>query len=90
MAFAATALTTNGLNRSQSLGPNKMQILTWSVASGDTSGTITADALSRVDQIILSGGLAQTAAPTYSGNVATIAFTDPVATLYGQVICIGV
>lgn len=90
MAFAATAVTTNGLNRSQSLGPNKMQILNWSVASGDTSGTVTADALSVIYQVILSGGLSQTAAPTYATNVATLAFADPVATLYGQVICIGV
>jgi len=90
MAFAATAVTTNGLGRSQSIGPNKIQVLNWSVASGDTTGTITADALTTVYQIILSGGLAQSAAPTYATNVATIAFTDPVATLYGQVICIGV
>lgn len=90
MAFAATAVSTNGLNRSQSIGPNKIQVLNWSVASGDTSGTITADALSAVFQVILSGGLSQTAAPTYSGNVVTLAFADPAATLYGQVICIGV
>lgn len=90
MAFAASALTGNGLSRSQSLGPNKMQIMTWSVDSGDTSGTITADALSQVYQVVMSGGLALTSAPTYSGNVVTLAFADPVATLAGSVICIGV
>lgn len=90
MAFAAVAISTNGLNRSQSLGPNKMQILNWTAASGDTSGTITADSLSRVDQVILSGAITLTAAPTYSGNVVTLAFTDPAADRWGQVICIGV
>ncbi len=89
MAFTASALTTNGLNRSQSIGPNKIQVMTWTAGNGDTSGTITADALSEVFQVILTG-CTQTAAPTYSGNVATVAFADPAATVYGQVICIGV
>jgi hypothetical protein len=90
MAFAATAISTNGLNRSQSLGPNKMQILNWTAASGDESGTITASSLSQVFQVILSGDLTLTAAPTYSGNVVTLAFANPGADRFGQVICIGV
>lgn len=89
MAFTASAVSDNGLNRSQSLGPNKMQIMNWTAGNGDTSGTITADALSEVFQIIVTG-CTQTAAPTYSGNTATIAFTDPAATVYGQIVCIGV
>lgn len=90
MAFAASALTTNGLNRAFSIGPVKVQIMTWAVASADVSGTITATALSRLDQVVLSGGLSLTSAPTYATNVATLAFVDPAATLAGSVICIGV
>lgn len=90
MAFVATAVSTNGLNRSQSIGPNKIQVLNWTVASGDTSGTITADALTTVFQVIVSGGLSLSSAPTISGNVVTLAFADPVATVAGSVLCIGV
>lgn len=89
MSFAAAALT-GDMARSWSIGPKKMQVMSWSVESGDTSGTVTATALSRIDQVIVGGGLNLTSAPTYSGNVATLAFADPLATLAGQVICIGV
>jgi hypothetical protein len=90
MAFSASAISTNGLNRSQSIGPNKMQILNYSAASTDTSGTVTADALSVVYQVIVTGPAGHlTSAPSYSGNVVTLAFADPGATVYGQVICIG-
>jgi hypothetical protein len=88
MAFAAAALTTNGLDRSWSIGPVKVQVMTWSVASGDTSGTITAPALTEIYQIILPT-LQLSSAPTYSGNVATIAFADPGITVVGSVLCIG-
>jgi hypothetical protein len=87
MAFAAANLTAEP--RSFSAGPCKLQLLTWSVASGDTSGTITCDSLSRVDQVYLSGGLTLTAAPTYSGNAITLAFVDPVATRYGTALVFG-
>lgn len=89
MAFAATALTSDA-GRSFSIGPKKLQLMTWAVASGDTSGTITATGLTRIDLVIMSGGLSLTSAATYSGNVATLAFADPVATLAGTVLCIGV
>lgn len=89
MAFAATALTSDA-GKAFSIGPKKLQIMTWAVASGDTSGTVTATGLSRIDQIIVSGGLSLTSAPTYATNVATLAFADPVATLAGTVLCIGV
>lgn len=87
MSFAATNLTAEP--RSMSIGPMKIQLLTWSVASGDTSGTITCDRLSRVDQVYLSGGLTLTAAPTYSGNVVTLAFVNPAATRYGTALVFG-
>lgn len=87
MAFTATASTSEP--RSFSLGPVKIQILTYSVASADTSGTITATSLSQAQHVILDGGLELTSAPTFSGNVVTLAFTDPAATRYGTAIVIG-
>lgn len=62
--------------------------MTFSVANGDTTGTITCDALSSVGQVIVSG-LSLTAAPTFSGNVITLAFADPLATHHGQIIALG-
>lgn len=87
MAFAATNSTKEP--RSFSIGPLKVQILTYSVASGDTSGTVTADGLQEIHHIILDGQLHHTAAPTFATNVATLAFVDPAATRYGTVVCIG-
>jgi hypothetical protein len=87
MAFAAANSSKEA--RSFSIGPVKIQIMTWSAASADVSGTITADKLSSLDHVLLSGGLALTAQPTYSANVATLAFADPAATVAGLVICIG-
>lgn len=74
--------------RSFSVGPVKVQILNWAAASADVSGTITADRLSSVSAILIPG-LELTAAPTYSGNVVTLAFTDPGATVAGMVMLIG-
>ncbi len=88
MAFAATMSTT--IPFSFSIGPRKKQWFTWTCASGDTSGTITATSLTRIDHIILDGGLGYTAAPTYSSNVATIAFTDPAASRFGSGIAVGI
>jgi len=87
MAFAAVASTKEP--RKFSWGPNMVQIMTWSAISGDTSGTVTAKSLSRADHIILDGGLTLTAAPTYSGNAVTLAFTDPAASVYGTLLVIG-
>lgn len=88
MAFAAVASTKEP--RSFSLGPVKCQVMTYSVASGDTSGTVTAGALKELYHVIVDGpcGVA-TAAATFSGNVATLAFVNPAATRYGTIICIG-
>lgn len=87
MAFAAA--NSSAEPRSFSLGPLKVQILTYSVASGDTSGTVTADALSSISHILLDGGLILSAAPTFSANVATLAFVNPAATRYGTVMVYG-
>lgn len=73
-----------------SIGPLKVQFLTYSVASADTSGTVTCAGLNEVMHIIVDGAAGvHTAAPTFSGNVATLAFVDPAATRYGTIIAIG-
>lgn len=88
MAFAATASSSEP--RSFSLGPVKMQVLTYTALSGDTSGTVTAAALKEIFHVVVDGGMRHSAAPTFSGNVATLAFVDPsTGGLFGTVICIG-
>lgn len=88
MAFAATNSTSEP--RAMSIGPLKVQFMTWSAASADVSGTITADKLTRVLHVIIDGKMQHTAAPTFSGNVVTLAFADPAATVYGTLMVIGV
>lgn len=89
MALAASALSAEP--RSFSIGPLKIQILTFTAVSGDTSGTVTATALSRASAIFLDGGIRLSAAPTFSGNVATLAFADPsTAGYFGTCIVVGV
>jgi hypothetical protein len=88
MAFAATASTKEP--RSFSIGPLKIQILTYTAADNDVAGTVTASALNEVFHIIVDGGMVLTAAPTFSGKVATLAFADPGAGgLFGTILCIG-
>lgn len=87
MAFAATNASGDA-GRPYSVGPIKVQLMNFSLVSGDTSGTITADGLTRIDYITVHG-VALTAAPTFSGNVATLAFVDPAATRYGMCVVYG-
>jgi len=88
MAFVATMSTKEP--RSFSIGPYKVQLFTWTAASGDTSGTVTCTGLTTVDHIMLDGmGKGMSAAPTFSTNVATLAFADPVATVAGTGIAFG-
>jgi hypothetical protein len=86
MTFAATASTVEP--RAVSNGPAKEQILTWTAVSGDTSGTVTASNLTEAS-IILIDGLKLTAAPTFSGNVVTLAFADPADDVFGTCIVRG-
>lgn len=86
MAFAATALSAEP--RAFSIGPVKVQLFNCSVASGDVAGTITADRLTTAIHCQISG-LNLTAAPTFSGNVVTLAFADPLATRHMQAIVFG-
>lgn len=87
MAFAATASTSEP--RSFSGGPLKMQLLTYTAASADTSGTITANRLSKLDHVVIDGKIYPTAATTYSGNAATITFADPGGNVFGTILCFG-
>lgn len=86
MAFAASALS-GLLNRKWSIGPVKIEIQTFSALTSDTTGTVTANALTSVDACILigSGTLCQTSAPSVSGTTATLAFADPAAACTGYV-----
>lgn len=88
MAFSAS--NSSSEPRSFSIGPLKQQLMTYSVASGDTTGTITADKLSSISMVIIDGVCAtRTAADSISGNVVTLAFVDPAATRYGNIVLLG-
>lgn len=89
MAFTPTNLAAEP--RAISLGPIKMQILTYTAVSGDTSGTVTVSGFTdRIDSMVIDGGLKLTAAITFAGNVATLAFTDPAANAFGTIIAHGI
>lgn len=88
MAFLAENSTSEP--RSFSIGPLKVQLMTYSAANADVSGTITADKLSSVSHVIIDGALNRTAADSISGNVITLAFADPGAGgIRGNIIVIG-
>lgn len=86
MALATSAPSAEP--RSFSVGPLKVQLLNYTAASADVAGTITADKLTSAEFIIITG-LELTAAPAYSGNKVTLAFTDPAATIAGTVMVFG-
>lgn len=72
--------------RSFSIGPVKCQIVTFRALSGATSGTVTADELSRLDHILFDCNLKHSAAPTFATNVATLAFVVPAETAAAKTI----
>lgn len=86
MAFAASNNASEA--RSFSIGPLKVQLMKYTAASADVSGTVTADRLTTIMGIIVDG-LQQTTAASFSGNVATLAFVDPAATVTGSIIVFG-
>jgi hypothetical protein len=88
MAFAAT-LSTKEVRKVALGGPLKAEIFTWTAISGDTSGTVTSTNLHTIYHCIIDG-VVLTAAPTFSSNVATLAFANPAATVFGTLILIGV
>jgi hypothetical protein len=89
MSTAAASASTALAYPAFAWGPVKVQIMDIGIVSGDTGATATAANLSKVDYAILVATVVQTAVPTYSGNVATFTFTDPVATVKGHVLLFG-
>lgn len=90
MAFTATMSTAVGIDKPFSQGPSKKQYFTWTCVSGDSTGTITIPGLTNVSYVQLGGGpITFTAAPTFSGNVITLAFTDPAANRFGSGFAVG-
>lgn len=91
-AAAAPVVNTNimGSAGKFAVGSCFIEIQDVSLVSGNVSATVTAASLSRIDYCVwCGGGIGLTAAITYSGNTATLAFTDPVATIKGSIILFG-
>lgn len=87
-AAKPTVITQLGSAGKRSIGDKFIEIQEMPVISGDVSAVVTASALSVVDYCIVIG-VTLTSYPTYSSNTATLAFTDPAATLKAQIILIG-
>ncbi len=85
----AASSTLTAEPRAFSVGPQKIQILKLAVVSGDTAATLTATNLTTISAVVIGGGLIVTSDPTFSGNVATLAFSDPAANRFATVLCIG-
>lgn len=62
-----------------SIGPRKIQLVQLSALSGATTGTVTADNLRVLENLIAPSAMVFSA-KTYSGNVATLTFTVPAET----------
>ncbi len=88
MAFVAT-LSTKEVRKFSLGGPLKAEIFTYTAASADIAGTVTSKNLHTIYHCIIDG-VVSTAAPTFAAGVATLAFADPGATVYGTLILIGV
>jgi hypothetical protein len=88
MAFSST-ISTKEPRAFSFGGPLRAEIHTYSAASADVSGTVTAKNLHTVHHCIIDG-LISTTAPVCSGTTAVLAFADPGATVYGTLILIGV
>lgn len=86
MALVATNPTNE--SRAYSVGPQKIQQVNFSIISGDVSGTITCDRLNSIDFVQVHG-VGLTSAPTFAGNVITLAFADPAASRFGMIVAYG-
>lgn len=60
----------------------------YTAVSGDVGGTVTADGLSSIVAVLISG-VQETTAQAFSGNVATLVFVDPAATITGRIVVWG-
>lgn len=87
MAITTSACTAP-LDIPFSLGKVRCQKLKFTAASGATSGTATFNGLNSIVHVEVQG-VVLSAAPTFSGNVATLAFADPAATVYCSITAYG-
>lgn len=87
MAFVASELSAEP--RSFSIGPEKIQVLSYAAISGDTSGSLTAGRLSRIDAVLSISGPLAAAVVAISGTTVTLTFADPVASVTGYVTVMG-
>jgi hypothetical protein len=79
--MAITATNSVAQPASFSIGDGfRAQLMTYRALTGATSGTVTADGLKNVVAIMLDGQLKMTSAESFSGNVATLAFSVPAET----------
>lgn len=88
MALTSAALS-GDLARAWSWGPVKVEIRSIAAANTDTSGTVTAERLERVDAAIVVNAVTLDAAPTISGKTVTLSFADPGGDVDGHIILIG-
>lgn len=86
----SVATASSNLPQTISLGITKMQVFDVAHVSGDTTLVVTGDRMNRVQWAILASSVVQTAAPSISGASVTFTFTDPAATVKGQVILLGI
>lgn len=87
MAVALTIQPTNDIPRAWSVGPYRMEVYSFTAATGDSSVVVTSSNLNIVNFGILSGAL-QTAAASVSGKVATFTITAA-GDKFGQIILLG-
>lgn len=89
MSVSAATASAND-PRTWSIGPLKIQLFDIAHISGDTTCVVTGDRMNRAVFGVLASSVVQTSAPTYSGAGVTFTFTDPVATVKGQCILLGI
>lgn len=73
--------------RAWSIGPYKMEVYSYSIASGDTSIVCTSSNLSNIAFALLSG--VSHTAESSSGGTVTWTVVDPLASRIGDIILIG-
>lgn len=90
MSTAAGAALTGEFARAFAEGFSKIEIQSLSIVSGDTGATITAKNLASVQLAVpMLSSVTLTGLPSISGNVVTLAFTDPAANRFGYVVLYG-
>lgn len=83
------AITTSapvGEPRAFKFGAMDAQLIQVRANSGATSGSLVATSIARLDHVILPSGFVQSAAPSMSGNTATLAFSVPAETAASKAI----